>query len=284
MKLDRCYLCGSKSSHIIHRGTRGGRHDIDVLKCEDCGLVRLSESVNNIDNFYIQSGMRNNVIDTPEHYRKTTIKDSMRRFRFTQNIIEGKSVLDFGCGAGGYLVLAKDIATTAEGVELEQVMRDGLNAEGIRCASSLDDVGSFDVITMFHVLEHLDEPLMYLEKMKKHLNKDGKLLIEVPNADDALLSLYNSEKFADFTYWHCHVYLYTNDTIKKLAKKAGYHIDFVQQVQRYPLSNHLYWLAEGAPGGHKKYSFLNDRLLDRYYGDLLAKFGIADTILAEFSI
>lgn len=272
-----------KLTYYTQRYT-GGRHNIDVLKCEDCGLVRLSESVNNIDNFYIQSGMRNNVIDTPEHYRKTTIKDSMRRFRFTQNIIEGKSVLDFGCGAGGYLVLAKDIATTVEGVELEQVMRDGLNAEGIRCASSLDDVGSFDVITMFHVLEHLDEPLMYLEKMKKHLNKDGKLLIEVPNADDALLSLYNSEKFADFTYWHCHVYLYTNDTIKKLAKKAGYHIDFVQQVQRYPLSNHLYWLAEGAPGGHKKYSFLNDRLLDRYYGDLLAKSGIADTILAEFSI
>ena len=272
-----------KFTYYTQRYTRG-RYDIDVLKCEDCGLVRLSESVNNIDNFYIQSGMRNNVVDTPEHYRKTTIKDSMRRFRFTQNIIEGKSVLDFGCGAGGYLVLAKDIAATAEGVELEQVMRDGLNAEGIKCASSLDDVGSFDVITMFHVLEHLDEPLLYLEKIKEHLNKDGKLLIEVPNADDALLSLYNSEKFADFTYWHCHVYLYTNDTIRKLAKKAGYHIDFVQQVQRYPLSNHLYWLAEGAPGGHKKYSFLNDKLLDRYYGDLLAKSGIADTILAEFSI
>ena len=272
-----------KFTYYTQRYT-GGRHNIDVLKCEDCGLVRLSESVNNIDNFYIQSGMRNNVVDTPEHYRKTTIKDSMRRFRFTQNIIEGKSVLDFGCGAGGYLVLAKDIAATAEGVELEQVMRDGLNAEGIKCASSLDDVGSFDVITMFHVLEHLDEPLLYLEKIKEHLNKDGKLLIEVPNADDALLSLYNSEKFADFTYWHCHVYLYTNDTIRKLAKKAGYHIDFVQQVQRYPLSNHLYWLAEGAPGGHKKYSFLNDKLLDRYYGDLLAKSGIADTILAEFSI
>ena len=46
-----------------------------MLKCKDCGLVRFSESVNNIDNFYIISGMRNNVVDTPEHYRKTTIQD-----------------------------------------------------------------------------------------------------------------------------------------------------------------------------------------------------------------
>lgn len=44
--------------------------------------------------------MRNNVINTPEHHRKATLDDSERRYQFTKNIIAGKKVLDFGCGAG----------------------------------------------------------------------------------------------------------------------------------------------------------------------------------------
>lgn len=284
MKLNKCYLCGEDNSQIIHKGTRGGYTHINVLKCNNCGLVRLSESVDDIDNFYVESGMRNNVIDTPEHHRKATLDDSERRYQFTQNIIAGKTVLDFGCGAGGYLVLAKNVAESVQGIELENAMREGLNKEGIPCAASLDDVKKYDVITMFHVLEHLDEPLKYLAQIKQHLNVNGKLLIEVPNADDALLSLYKSDLFADFTYWHCHVYLYTNETIKRLAKKAGFKVDFIQQVQRYTLSNHLYWLVKGKPGGHKEFAFLNDVTLDKQYGDLLAKTGIADTIMAQFSI
>ena len=133
--------------------------------------------------------MEINVIDTPEHRRKATLDDSERRYQFIKNIIAGKNVLDFGCGAGGYLVLAKNVAKSVQGIDLESAMRDGLNKEGIPCAASLDDVKKYDVITMFHVLEHLDEPMKYLTQIEQHLNVNGKLLIEVPNADDALLSL-----------------------------------------------------------------------------------------------
>lgn len=230
----------AEAKAILYTKVRGGGHtSINVLKCDSCGLVRLSESVDDIDNFYAKSGMRNNVIDTPSHHRKTTLDDSQRRYQFTKNIIAGKKVLDFGCGTDGYLVLVQNIAESVQGIELESSMRDGLNKEGIPCAASLDEVGKYDVITMFHVLEHLDKPLKYLSQIKQHLNENGKLLIEVPNADDALLSLYGSEAFADFTYWHCHVYLYTTETIKRLAKKAGFRVDFVQQVQCYPLRQRI---------------------------------------------
>ena len=84
--------------------------------------------------------MRNNVIDTPEHHRKATLDDSERRYQFTKNIIAGKNVLDFGCGAGGYLILAKNVADSVQGIELESAMRDGLNREGIPCEASLDEV------------------------------------------------------------------------------------------------------------------------------------------------
>lgn len=284
MKLTRCFLCGGEKSEIIHKGTRGGDKHIDVLQCASCGLVRLSEVMDDVEQFYQASGMRDQLVDTPAHTRITTRMDDERRFRFTENMIEGKDVLDFGCGDGGYLIRARKVARHVQGIELEKAMRDGLQEEGLSCCASLAEVGQFDVITLFHVLEHLDAPLDYLEKIRQHLTPDGMILIEVPNAEDALLSLYHSEAFADFTYWHCHVYLYNNMTLRRLAEKAGLKVKFMRQVQRYPLANHLYWLAQDSPGGHQAWAFLRDTALDERYGDMLAKLGIADTILAGFTV
>ena len=58
----------------------------------------------------------------------------------------------------------------------------------------------------------------------------------------------------------------------------------MHQVQRYSLANHLYWLCNGRPGGHYEWSFLEDEELNARYGDCLAKFGIADTIVAAFEM
>lgn len=57
---------------------------------------------------------------------------------------------------------------------------------------------------------------------------------------------------------------------------------YVGQVQRYPLSNTLYWLAKERPGGHKVWEHLTDNMIDELYGMKLAEMGIADTIWAEF--
>ncbi len=280
MKLDTCFLCGSSESRVVHKGTRGGYEDIDVLACKHCGLVRLSESIEDSESFYADSGMRNHARERIEDLQISTRKDDERRFRFAENMIEGRSVLDFGCGDGGFLVRAKQVAKQVEGVELETVMRTQLKEAGISCHASIDEIGIFDIITLFHVLEHLEDPLLYLRKFKEHLSASGMLLIEVPNAEDALLKQYQSKPFADFTYWHCHIYLYTNTTLALLAKKAGYQVTFIQQVQRYPLANHLYWLSQGRPGGHFAWSFLQDERLDKAYGEKMAALGMADTILA----
>lgn len=93
------------------------------------------------------------------------------------------------------------------------------------------------------------------------------------------MSLYGSKEFADFTYWECHLFLYTNDTLKKLLHSVGLKPIFMEQIQRYPLANHLYWLSQGKPGGHVKWKALTDDELDKLYGDKLAKLGIADTIM-----
>lgn len=104
----------------------------------------------------------------------------------------------------------------------------------------------------------------------------------MPNANDALLNLYKNRAFADFTYWQCHLFLYNNHTLRLLADRCGMKVRFIKQTQRYPLSNHLYWLANNKPGGHYKWSFLETESMDRQYGDMLANLGMADTVIAVF--
>ncbi len=279
MKLTQCYLCGAQEAHKIHHGVRGGEL-IDVLKCVQCGLVRLSETVDDVDGFYSSSGMRTDETNDLEQIRLVSRVDDERRFRYTERMIEGKNIIDFGCGAGGYLIRASRVAASVVGIELEVAMRHALTEEGIQCLSSIQSAGQADVITLFHVLEHLEDPLSYLEEFHRHLTPGGMIIIEIPNADDALLSLYKCRAFADFTYWICHIYLYTLSTLRMLVEKANYDVVFMRQVQRYSLANHMYWLSKGEPGGHYKWAFLEDIEMDQTYGNMLAQLGIADTIIA----
>lgn len=116
------------------------------------------------------------------------------------------------------------------------------------------------------------------------LNQGGEIIIEVPSSEDALLTLYKSDAFSKFTYWSQHLFLFNQHTISDLVKKANLKLNWVQQVQRYGLSNHLYWLSNKLPGGQKKWNFLNSNLLDELYAKQLASVGKSDTIMVSISI
>lgn len=283
-----CYLCGSEESECIHIGVRGDQNT-NVLKCSRCGLVRLNKFITDEDDsFYEESGMwQSNGMESNINKARIDAKDDDdRRAEFTRNYVLNKKVLDFGCGSGGYIHNVKAIASYVAGVELENDKREYLLKEGIPCFESIDVLPDekYDVITLFHVLEHLPDPITILEKLKSHLEKDGKIIIEVPNADDALLSMYKSDDFANFTYWVCHLYLYTNRTLFDLIQKCNMKASMIQQVQRYPLANHLYWLSNHKPAGHKEWAAFNDKELDKMYGKRLSELGIADTIVAVIEL
>lgn len=97
----KCFLCGSSTFRIIHKGTRDCP-DIDVLKCDDCGLVRLSKFMKDSESYYEKSQMRNHdTEESLEQIRVTAAIDDARRYEFIMRMAENKRVLDFGCGAGG---------------------------------------------------------------------------------------------------------------------------------------------------------------------------------------
>ena len=102
----------------------------------------------------------------------------------------------------------------------------------------------FDIITMFHVLEHIPYQLKVLKNLKKKLKNKGKIIIEVPHAQDFLLEILNLESFKKFTFWSEHLVLHTEKSLKKLLKEAGYKNIRINFYQSYILNNHFGWMLK----------------------------------------
>lgn len=279
--MNRCYLCGEAD----WRRRPGRVRDCDtleVLECQFCGLVCLSSFDHITADFYENSQMNGEDANI-ERWANESVPDDERRFSTLRRLIINKKIMDFGCGAGGFLARAGSVAELAVGVEPEKRLKPYFRAKQLTVYNNLNEVrDTFDLITLFHVLEHLPDPVAILERLLEKLNPDGSLIVEVPNANDALLSLYQSDDFARFTYWRCHLFLFNADTLGRIARKAGYKINYIKQIQRYPVANHLYWLAKHQPGGHIMWNFFDSPELNAAYEKALGLIGCCDTLTASF--
>lgn len=283
-----CYLCNS-TSHQVRPGRTRDNTDIEVLECKDCGLVFLGSSMVISDEDYQQSKMHEgfNTETGGEAAIATWLRetdwDDARRIEMLGQAIVNKTVLDFGCGAGGFLLKAQNIAAKVVGIEVEQRVLDHYEGQQ-ELYSSIEECKSqgleFDVVTAFHVLEHVADPRAMLKELAEILKPGGRIVIELPSGNDALLSLYENNAFQNFTYWSAHLYLFNIDTCATLIRQAGLKAVSIQPYQRYPLSNHLHWLSKGKPGGHEIWSFLDTPELTAAYQHSLARMNRADTVIA----
>jgi len=284
--MNSCYICNS-TKFLKVDGIVRDLPNLNILKCNNCGLITL-ESFDHIDDTYYEfGGMREEDEYIQDLSNVQLDEDDKKRFNDLKDRIKDKDILDFGAGEGGFLSMCKEVANNVVGLEIDDRARKTIvNHYNIICYKQLKDIPvttKFDFITLFHVIEHLKDPIDVIKKLSKHLNPNGKIILEFPNADDALLSLYKSDEFSKFTYWSCHLMLYNEDNIKKLLKKASLNC-ITKQIQRYPLSNHLYWLSNNKPGGHIIWNFLDTKILNKEYEKVLGANGSCDTLWVEASI
>lgn len=281
----KCYLCEC-SEHRRRPGKVRDDESLEILECQGCGLVFLSLT-ELPETFYEKSCMHNDEPPSVSAWLHDTDRDDERRFCSLSEAMTNRDVLDFGCGSGGFLLKARSKAHSIMGIELEARLYPHFQTNGLEVFQSIDELPSdqnFDLITAFHVVEHLEDPATMLEKLAKKLRGGGRIVIEVPSSADALLTLYYNVPFSEFTYWRCHLYLFNAANLPLLVKKAGLKLEYVRHIQRYPLSNHLYWLAKGKPGGHQLWSFIDSEELSRAYESRLASLGRTDTLMASLSI
>jgi len=278
----KCYLCKSKNNFRRPGSVRDNKK-LKILECNDCGLVYLSSTKHIKKLHYENSGLHNGEKPNVNSWLELNRVDDVRRYNFLKKRVVNKKILDFGCGAGGFLELVSKRAKKANGIEIEKAMQQSYINRNLNVFSSykqaLQSSKKWNILTAFHVVEHLLDPIKILSKLSELLTDDGEMIIEVPNSEDALLTLYENKAFQNFTYWSQHLYLFNNHNLKELAKRAKLKVKWIKYVQRHPLSNHLYWLSKGKPAGHKVWNFLNNTSLNKKYEIQLAELGITDTIM-----
>lgn len=175
-----------------------------------------------------------------------------------------------------------DSAAQVAAVEPQKGMREELLKCGYNVYEDISEVSdsSFEIITLFHVLEHFTNPVKTLQEIAAKLEKGGKIIIEIPHANDFLLSWFDLESFKEFTFWSEHLILHTRQSLKVFLENSGFINISIKGIQRYPLANHLYWLSRGKPNGHNRWSHLSTEALDNAYADMLASLDCTDTLLA----
>ena len=278
-----CHNCNSTNYEILHKGTRD-KNNLDVLICKDCGLLFLSDFSHISEKFYAEGGMLNNKIDL-QVWINATKEDDFRRFSTLKNKIKNKVLVDFGCGNGGFLNFVKEICDKVYGIELQKDNYDYFKKCNLNVISDIELLPEkVDFVTMFHVLEHLKNPVEELKKLKPYLKENAKVIIEVPNSKDALISLYNCKSFKDFVFWSCHLFVYNEKSLRQIVQKAGYKINTVKYIQRYNFLNHLYWIFQNKPGGHKIWGKFYFAPLNILYCLFLKVFKITDTLWVELRV
>ena len=160
-------------------------------------------------------------------------------------------------------------------------MRDQLLNAGHNIFNSIEETENdfFDFVTLFHVFEHLINPIDCLIQIRNKMKKNAEILIEVPHAKDFLIEFLDLESFKKFTFWSEHLILHVKETLQIFLEKAGFKVLDVYGCQRYTLSNHLYWLSHNKPGGHIEWSKLNTLKLAQAYEEMLSLNDMNDTLI-----
>jgi SAM-dependent methyltransferase len=195
---DACPACGNREISTLCSGTdklyATTTEEFDVVECKACRLVRLYPwpSPEKLRRYYPENYWHDPSGDTAdrlaEAWRRFVLRDHVG---FVRNAIEDCGldgpVLDVGCGGGLFLrelglpherVVGLDYSVDAAAVAW------GTNAVPVACAAlprAPFRKGTFSVITMFHVLEHLFDPITYIDAARDLLQPGGRLVIQVPN-------------------------------------------------------------------------------------------------------
>lgn len=300
----QCPLCQRPSGQPFHFGIRGDP-EWPVYRCANCGLRFIPPKIADPQAYYRDgayglqhSSVIGKVLSPKEKFDFMSPLIALQVELFKRVVPKGAKVLEIGC-ASGYFLNAIRQDYTVWGNEWNTDEADFVSSElGIPCSTEpLEEAfqgEKFTAICAFQVLEHIADPLAWLKLVKSRLIGGGWIYLEVPNVDDALVSIYDLPEFKQFYYRDCHLTYWDMETLGNTLGAVGFEARVVGR-QRYSLFNHLHWLMRrepqadlrvasypfGLPREHPAAPFLNEfyARADRDYRQRLDKLKACDTLI-----
>lgn len=192
--MNHCPWCGTPSQHRYLKLNDYflSQEEFEIFECDQCHLLYtvprpLPEKIGvyyQSENYY--SHQENKTGFIPRLYEWVKSINIKRKVRLATVGLTPGSVLDIGCGVGDFLFAMKEKSWKIVGIEPSDAARDiAQNRLGIPLLRPEDSAQlpdhSFDLITLWHVLEHVDDLKHQITEFQRLLKPNGRLLLALPN-------------------------------------------------------------------------------------------------------
>jgi 2-polyprenyl-3-methyl-5-hydroxy-6-metoxy-1,4-benzoquinol methylase len=217
-----CNLCGGTEVTILSNRSRSGK-PLRTVICRACGLVWSDPRPHDTRRFYEEEyrlSYKQTYTPKPKHVLRAGYV-ALSRFEKIESLLSSpKTVLDVGTGGGEFAYLLHTLGHRVSGVEPNRGYADyskqeyGLVVQGGFVQDAAFPPESFDVVTIWHVLEHTEDPGRVLALLRSWLKADGMLVVEVPNVEATCQAPHS-------TFHEAHLYNFNVVSLRRLAKKHG---------------------------------------------------------------
>ena len=238
-----CNLCGADDTAPVTE--IDGFH---IVRCRQCGLVYVNpryreELLQEIytETYYDHDGIQNgleffgydNYLEDEENIRITFAK----RLKTIERYATKGKLLDIGCATGFFLDLAKSRGWEVVGSEVSEFTvryareRFGLDVRLGTLGDLQFDAQSFDVITMWDVIEHVPDPIGELQEVRRILRDGGLLSIITPDVG-SLVARFLGSRWEEFRRVREHVYFFSRRTMTEALRKVGFEVLRVEHADK----------------------------------------------------
>lgn len=228
-RLEQCPVCGKQEfkNYLVVTDNSVSKESFVIVECENCSFKFTnprpdSESIGayyESEEYVSHSNTKSGIINKAYHVvRSITTK---QKVELINKCAPAKgTILDYGCGTGNFLAACKNDGWDIRGIEPNKKAREiaSNETEELVAADLADLEGEkFEVITLWHVLEHIHTLNETMAQLVDMLQDDGTLIVAVPNADSHDAQLYK-ENWAAYDVPR-HLYHFTQATMKRFLKK-----------------------------------------------------------------
>jgi len=229
-KLESCPVCNATvfKHFLTCKDFTVSKEEFDIVSCSSCGFkfTNPRPEVNKLGAYYeseeyishsnTSKGLVNSLY---QGVRKYTL---IKKLQLINRLNPKATLLDIGCGTGEFLNVCKEYGWKTTGIEPDEKARnygvENYNLD-VKPENELKNLAdhSFEIITMWHVLEHVPDLNKRIEEIKRILKLNGTLVVAVPNCDSLDAKIYGK-------YWAAydvprHLYHFTPKDIENLFRK-----------------------------------------------------------------
>ncbi len=217
------------NSHVASHGR--------IVRCNDCGLVFTSPRPTADEVLDMYEGVEDETYLREEAARVATFRHSLLGVR--QREPRGR-LLDVGCYVGTFLEVARESGYEVAGVEPSRWAAEHARVRGFEVLPSLREAdlppGSFDVATVWDVIEHLTDPLGELRLLHRALRPGALVALTTMNVESLVARLLGPRWP---WYMMMHLYYFTPKTMSRMLERAGFEVEGVEPHVRVVHARYL---------------------------------------------